>query len=156
MVPGLPRLCMALALAGGLATAGAAVAATSAQTAHLRHENFEQMGDAFKRVNDELGRGSPSKAKLAADAARIQKLSAQAPSWFPKGSGKEVRPKSLTLPAVWANPTDFANKMKAFQAEAAKFPRTVTAGDMEAIKAGAKSLGGACKACHADYREKKS
>ena len=107
--------------------AGKAVAA--------RHQNYKQLGGAFKALTDELKKDTPDKAVIAASAAKMKALAGQIPSWFPKGSGPESGAKTDAKPDIWKDPNGFA-----------------AAGDLEAVKGQVRATGGACKNCHDKFR----
>lgn len=151
-------ICVGLALAAGLATAagGAWAQSAGAAAAAARHNHFETLGKTFKGLNDELKKDAPNKALVVKSAATVKTLAGQLPGWFPKGSGKEVQPKSEALPAVWSDPGGFKDAAAKLQAEATKLAQVSAGGDMDAIRAQTKATGLACGACHKAYREKKS
>lgn len=122
--------------------------------AHERHENFEAIGDAFKGINDELKDKAPDVAQLRVDAAAIASLAPKVQSWFPKGTGPQDKTHTDALAAVWTKPAEFQHAAERFTAAATTFDAAAKAGDVPAMQAAAKDLGGACKACHDQFREK--
>ncbi len=58
------------------------------------------------------------------------------------------------LPTVWEDFDDFSEKMDGF-AEAAKALEASGGKGKDEMVAGFRKLGGACRACHDDYRQKK-
>ena len=143
----------ALSLALAVGFAGVALAQTpGAKAAAARHENFKSLGSTFKGLNDELKKDAPDKAVMAAAGAKMKAASAKLPTWFPKGSGIEVDPKSEAKAEVWSDAAGFAGAVKNFQAEAGKLQIATASGDVAAIKAQARATGGACKGCHDKYR----
>jgi len=126
-----------------------------AKAAHARHENFEKMGANFKRLNDELKKSSPDKAVLASSAKNIHSFSTQLPTWFPRGSGVEARPKSEAKAAIWTDAAGFTAAASNFRAEAAKLNAAAAGGDIEAVKAQVRPTFMACKGCHDKYRQEK-
>ena len=93
-------------------------------------------------------------AKASRAAANIVALTQyDAPALFIEGTSSEENDDSHALPAIWEKPDDFRAKFAAL-GEAA-------AGSADAVKGGqgnvgpvVQKLGGACKACHDNYREK--
>lgn len=141
---------LSLALAAG---APAAVAQSAgAKAAAAREQNFKSLGAAFKAIRDELGNGSPDKAVLQANARKMNTLAGQLPSWFPRGSGPESGAKQGAKAEVWTDAAGFAAAARNLQGETAKFQQVAMAGDIDAMKAGVRGLGGACKTCHDKYR----
>ena len=70
---------------------------------------------------------------------------------FPKGT--QIG-KTHALPAIWENLEDFIDKAKKAERAAQQFKTTVASGDPKAIGKGLKTLGGSCKGCHEDYKER--
>lgn len=125
------------------------------RAAHERHENFEKLGGTFKGLLDELKKDAPDKAVLAAKAATISTLANGLPTWFPRGSGVEARPKSEAKANIWTDAAGFSARASALQVQASKMNQIAMTGDVGAIKAQVRPLGGACKACHDVYRQEK-
>lgn len=155
----------ALAIGLGAVVAGAAWAhddpmpanANAAQkAAYARHEHFEEMGKTFKGLNEELKKDSPDKAAVATSAKTISTLANALPTWFPKGSGVEARPKSEAKAEIWSDAAGFSAAAAKLKDEAAKLSQLAVAGDMTAVKAQVRATGGACKGCHDKYRKEKS
>ena len=125
--------------------------AAAVKVMHARHEGMETIGKDFKALHREFDSPSPDMAIVRTAAGEIAGLSREASGWFPAGTGPEVG-KTGARPEIWADPHDFAQKLSAFQREAAAFNATTTRNDLAAMKARYADLGGACKACHDKYR----
>ena len=70
---------------------------------------------------------------------------------FPPGTDKGT---TRAKPGIWENMDDFGAKYADLQ-EAAKVLKTATAsGDKEAVAMAVRQTGGACKACHDEYKSK--
>lgn len=137
-----------------LAAGGGAVAATKAeQTIAARQAGYKQIGGAFKAINDQLKSGSPDTRLIAANAKTIHDLSLKAPSWFPKGSGPEAGVKTKAKAEIWTDSAKFAAAMKTFQTESAKLQQVAAKGDVGAIQAQVRAVGGSCGGCHKPFRE---
>jgi cytochrome c556 len=117
-----------------------------------RHQNFKQQGGAFKAIIDELKKGDPDKAVIAANAAKLKGLAAQLPTWFPKGSGPESGYKTDAKAEAWSDGAGFAAAANRLQVETAKLDQLAQAGDIDGVKAQARAVGGACKNCHDKFR----
>ncbi len=146
-----------LALAAGAALAhegheGAPPKSPGGKAAWARHDNFKAQGAAFKAINDELKKDAPDKALIASNALKIKASSTALPSWFPKGSGPESGVKTDAKAEVWSDAAGFAAAANKFQVEASKFQQLAAAGDIAAIKAQVRPVGGSCKGCHDKYR----
>ena len=142
-----PLLTLALAACGNPDTPGGRIA-------DQRHENFEEIGDAFKVVTDQLQSSKPDVAAIQAAAATITGFAPKVATWFPAGSSPADGIKTDALLAIWAKPAEFKAAAARLVDESAKFNALAQAGDLAAIGNGMKALGGACKNCHDTFREK--
>lgn len=140
----------ALAHDGDHMPAGKISAATRA--AYVRHENFEKMGKAFKALLDEIKKPSPDMAVVSASTKTMAGLSNALPTWFPRGSGVEARPKSQAKANIWTDAAGFSAKASALQVQASKLNQAALSGDINAVRAQVRGTGGACKGCHDVYR----
>lgn len=156
---------IALGLGAATAMAGAALAhnepmpkgplSAGAKAAHQRHANFEKLGAAFKALNDELRKPNPSVATVQAQTKAMATLSNALPTWFPRGSGVEARPKSEAKANIWTDAAGFSAKASAAQVQVSRLHQAALKGDMDAVKAQVRPTGAACKACHDVYRQQK-
>ncbi|WP_374303020.1 cytochrome c [Paracoccus sp. (in: a-proteobacteria)] len=71
---------------------------------------------------------------------------------FVEGTSSEDMRDSEALPAIWENPEDFSAKFAGLRDAAAGAPDAVKGGQ-DNIGPALQKLGGACKACHDDYRK---
>jgi cytochrome c556 len=118
-----------------------------------RHENYEKIGDAMKKISRELKAESPDLAEVRNGAAIIAELAPQVPSWFPAGTGQDVG-KTEARDEIWQKPEDFAAKARAFRESAIAFNTAAQGSDLASIRSAHADLGKSCKACHDLYREK--
>jgi len=155
---------LALAVGLGVAAAGGALAHddkmpananAATKAAYARHENFEKLGASFKGLNDELRKPAPDKAVVAANAKTMNALVGALPTWFPRGSGVEARPMSEAKAGIWTDAAGFTAAATAARTEVAKLNASAAAGDLEAVKAQVRPVGGTCKGCHEKYRQEK-
>ncbi len=144
-----------LALASGL---GAAPVALS----HLDSEQFPQsyrqslfailganMGPMAAMVKGEIPWDGERFAGFAEDLATTTTLDFL--RGFPTGSeGGTTRAK----PAIWENMDDFESKLQDLRNAAADLAEAAEGGDKKAIMMAFQSTGGACKACHDEYKSK--
>jgi len=79
-------------------------------------------------------------------------LAKQAPSWFPKGSGPEAGVKTAAKAEIWTDAAGFAAAASKLADETAKLQQVAAGGDIEAMRAQARAVGGACNTCHDKYR----
>jgi cytochrome c556 len=144
----------ALLCAGAVLAAGAAMAAglTGAEAQKDREAHMKEMGKAMKTIGDSLKAGSADAAVIKPAADKIAEGSKALPSWFPKGSGTEVNPKSRALPVVWTDPQGFAAKAHDFAVAAANLDAVAGSGDMAKVAPAAKAVGASCHACHEKFQ----
>lgn len=119
-----------------------------------RHEGFEHIGDAMKKIGDTLKSGGSLNPELAKAAKEIDELAPQLKDWFPAGSGPETGRKTGAKPEIWAKPEEFAQKREAFASAAAKLAGLADANDAAGFAAQVPELGKACKGCHEEFRKK--
>lgn len=145
----------AAVLTAGVAAAhdhGPQPATPAGKAAAARHENFKQVGGAFKGAMDEARKGAPDVNAIGASAQKLVALSSQLPAWFPRGSGPESGAETAAKPEIWSDPQGFSAAAKRLQAESAKLQQLASAGDPAAAKAQVMAVGGACKGCHDKFR----
>lgn len=128
-------------------------AETAKRLMNERHDNYEKIGDAMKRVTRELKGNSPNLQTVRDGATVIATLAPQVPSWFPAGTGPDVG-KTHARAEIWQRPDDFAAKAQAFEQAATAFRAAAQGSDVAAMRAAHADLGKSCKACHDLYREK--
>lgn len=141
-----PVIALTLALC---ATAALAHQGVKNPAVLARMNGMSAMADSMKTL------GSMAKGQVAFDAAQarnalgdIAQQSAAAVDLF---TPQEDDPKSEARAAIWDNFDNFTAQANALQAEADKLAQTVqTRAD---VQGALRTLGAACKSCHADYRE---
>ena len=110
-----------------------------------RNELMEQIGKNAKTIGDaikagQLGPVEGAAETIHADAAKITGL-------FPPGS---TDPKSRAKPEIWTNWAKFAASAKDLQSTAAALAAAAKSG--ADVPGAAKTMFGACKSCHDDFR----
>src|SRR4051812_22957876 len=128
---------VAVLLAG---TAGVAMA-QQADIIKARQEKMKAFGGDLKIINDTLKTDAPDKTAIAGAAKRIADSGKDVGMWFPAGSGEQAGVKTRAKADIWAKPAEFKAAGEKFVAAAGKFATIAAAGNMDAIKAGAKELG---------------
>ena len=128
-------------------------AETAKRLMHERHENYEKIGDAMKKVTRELKGNSPNLQAVREGATVMATLAPQIPSWFPAGTGPDVG-KTEAKAEIWQRPDDFRAKATAMNEAAQAFRAAAAGTDVDAMRAAHADLGKSCKACHDLYREK--
>ena len=122
---------VAIAAGGAVANsqpATKAAASPGAKAAHMRHENFEKLGEAFKTVIDETKKGEPNKAVVARAAKTMNALATALPTWFPRGSGVEARAKSEARANIWTDAAGFSAAAAASQLQVSKLNQAAISG----------------------------
>lgn len=135
-----------------LATVAAPLLGAPADQARTRIAGYQQLGASFKAVNDGLRAPSLPLPRIQAAARQIRAAAAQQYGWFPAGSGPRPGVKTAAKPEIWVQGARFRQLQDGFAAQATALQRAVDGGNVAAIRAAARSLGGSCKACHDQFR----
>ena len=90
-------------------------------------------------------------AQAAADRLAALATMNQGAYWLP-GSDSDSLEGSRALPAIW-EPGSKAGEIGAAMAEAAMAMQAAAGTGLEGVQANMRALGGACGACHEDYRK---
>lgn len=135
-------------LIGVLLTTGTVYAETEATTPEVkaRQELMKSFGGAAKVLGG-MATGEMAFDAAAAEAAK-QTLVAGAPQIEAKFTPNVEDPGSKAKPEIWAGWDAFLTKAKGLGDAAA----ALDVASVETIGAGMKNIGGACKACHTDFR----
>ena len=116
-----------------------------------RQDGLEQIGDAFKTIRDQI-RGDRDTAAITAAAEKINTLGGEVHMWFPAGTGPETGIETEALPAIWEKNADFHAAAEGLSKAAGEMLAAAKSGDMAAVGANVRTLGGACKNCHDNFR----
>lgn len=127
--------------------------AAAIDTIKVRQQGLKDMGDAFKAIRDEL-QGGRDLAKIKQAAATMNKVANSMATWFPAGTGPEAGVKTAAKPEIWQDNATFHAARERLVEEVGKFSNAANAGDLAAIGAGVRGLGGACRNCHDKFRVK--
>jgi cytochrome c556 len=130
----------------------AAPALNPAEVIKAREKHYEDIGKAMKAIGDELKKSAPDVKVIQANAATIDRLAPQVPNWFPAGTGPETGVKTEARAEIWSKPEEFSAAATNFATAARQFNATAQTGDVAAIGAAMKQLGGSCKGCHDKFR----
>lgn len=134
-------------------TSTMAIAASPAATAvTTRQANFKKMGGAMKVLKDQISSGTISKPQAVAAAKTLAATGRAQQKLFPNGSGASAGVKTDALPAIWTNRVAFDGQMKAFVAQADKMVVAASSGNLDAVSAQFKAVGGTCASCHKQFR----
>ena len=132
--------------------AAAAPAGDAAALVKERHDNFEEIGDAFKAVRGELDKDAPDFALIAASATDINTRAMKIEGHFPAGTSVDDGFKTEALATIWEKPEEFKAATQKLLDESAKLAELAKGGDKAAVAAQAMALGGSCKGCHDKFR----
>lgn len=139
-------------------TACAAVTSAQAQFAKAedaikyRKAALTVMATHFSRIGAMVQGKAPFDAKAAADNAEIVATLSKLP-WSAFGEGTDLGD-TKAKPEIWKDSAKFKAAAEKLQTEAAKLMVAAQSGKEDAIKAAFSATGGACKACHDDFRSK--
>lgn len=132
-------------------SAGVAIAKEGVQdpTVKARMDLMGTIGMNTKVLGDMAG-GKAAFDASAAEAAKaaLSAAAAQIPAAFETEADDPV---SEARPDIWMNMEGFAEKAKALETAAG----AIDVSSIEGVQAGMGDIGGACKACHTDFRAKK-
>jgi cytochrome c556 len=132
-------------------TAGAAIAKDGVQdpTVKARMDLMGTIGMNTKILGDMAG-GKAAFDASAAEAAKAALMAAAAdiPAKFEIEADDPV---SEARPDIWMNVEGFVEDAKGLETAAG----AIDVASVEGIQAGMGAIGGACKACHSDFRAKK-
>jgi cytochrome c556 len=145
------RLLIAAAI--GLATAlpAAAQFQKPEDAIKYRQSAFTVMANHLGRVGAMAQGKVPFDAKVAAENTAIVGTMSMLPfAGFVPGSDKGMP--NRAKPEVWSDGAKFKAAAEKMQAEVAKLDAAARSGNFDAVKAAVGAVGGACKACHDDFR----
>lgn len=117
-----------------------------------RQANFEEIGDSFKVIRDQMEGGEPDFAAILTAAQTIQTDVAKIPDFFPEGTSIESGADTEALATIWEQAEDFAAANERITAAAAGLVAAAEAGDPAGMGPAIGELGGACKNCHDTFR----
>ncbi len=135
----------------GLLIASAAHAADPKSVIKHRQGIMEAIGGHFTAAYSSMGALPEFNENQAYHAQSVAQLAKIAVDVFPAGSGEG---KTKAKAAIWDNPDEFKVKMDEFVTKAEEFSDASTSGDMARYGAATKALGGSCKGCHDDFKDK--
>lgn len=110
------------------------------------------MAQNFGRVAAMAQGKVPFDAKVAADSASTAEFMSKLP-WAGFGPGTD-KGETRAKPEIWSDKAKFDDLAGKMQIEMAKLAVAAKSGNLDAVKAAVGSTGGACKACHDDFRSK--
>jgi len=145
-------------LLAGLIGAGLAAAAlaqgSAADVIKARQAGMKVVGAGFKGLMDQTRSGSPDPAAVKRHAAAIAAQSPKVIGWFGPGTATAPGVKTTALPEIWTQNAAFRKSSAEFDAQARRTLALANAGDMAALPAQVRALGGTCKSCHDGFKAK--
>lgn len=148
------HIVLALAAPAASGTVVSAIAATPAETVAARQANFKQLGRAMKAIGEELKKPAPDLGVIRASAQSLNQAAGHVGHGFPRGSGPESGVKTEALAAIWQRPADFQGATRNLVTKAGDLRAAATSGDLNRIRTAFPAVGGACKGCHDNFRER--
>ncbi len=139
-------LISAAAIAAALAGIAAQVAAESP-----RADAMKELGKNMKAIKGVINAGGPA-ADVTAPAQKIAEIAAKIPDLFPKGSDTEDDEAKAD---IWTKWDAFTTHAKDLESAATMLASAGGGGDIATVGAQFEKVGGACGACHKEFREKK-
>jgi len=119
----------------------------------LRQSYFAIVGMTFGPMGDmvkgDIEWNGEQFAAWASDLAAVSSVTVE--RGFAPGSDKG---KTRARPEIWDNKADFEEKLGNFRMQAAKLAEVAATGDRQAIAGQFRQTGGACKACHDNYKSR--
>ena len=119
----------------------------------LRQSYFAILGMTFGPMGDmvkgDIEWNGEQFAAWASDLAAVSSVTVE--RGFAPGSDKG---KTRAKPEIWDNKADFEEKLGNFRMQAAKLAEVAATGDRQAIAGQFRQTGGACKACHDNYKSR--
>lgn len=130
---------------------GGAFAADNKSIIKHRQGIMEAIGGHFTAAYSSMGGMPAFNANQTFHAESVARLSKIAVDVFPAGSGDG---KTKAKAEIWSNPEGFKKAMDKFVMAAEDFAAASKSGDMASYGAATKALGGSCKNCHDDFKDK--
>ncbi|MBP8286536.1 MAG: cytochrome c [Rhodoferax sp.] len=140
------------AIGAALALPAAAQFAKPEDAIKYRKNALFVMQQNFGRVAGMAAGKIPFDAKVAAESAATAEFVGKLP-WAGFGPGTE-KGDTKAKPEIWAEKAKFDDYANKLEAELAKLTVAAKSGSLDSVKAATNAVGGACKACHDDFRAK--
>lgn len=141
-------------LSAGLALVSAAVTQPKV-VIPARQLGMKQVGQSFKRINDQVRSGSPEAAVVKASARQLAALAAQVPRWFPAGTGPGTGSKTAAKAEIWTRAESFRSEAAAFAAATRNLAAAAAkSSDPGVLEPQIRRVGGTCKSCHTAFKAK--
>ena len=142
------------ACGGGAEDAAETEVATTEEPSVIeqRQDNFEEIGDAFKVIRDQLEGDSPDFALITSSAETINVDAMKIAGFFPEGTSMDSGADTEALAAIWEKPEEFSAAADKLVATSEALKAAAETGEVAAVQGAVMELGGACKGCHDNFR----
>lgn len=139
-------------LMSGLSAPAQAQFAKPEDAVKYRQSALSVMSNHMGRINAQLKSPQPNMQVIQNSAALVETISRL--PWEAFVPGSENVGNTKALPGVFKDTAKVKELADKLQAETTKLAAVSKGGDVKAIQAQFGTVGGACKACHDDYRAK--
>ena len=136
----------------GVAFAGLSLAQDPADQIKYRQNVMKAIGGNMGAIAAIMQGKVEHKSHLKMLATALNADSKAVRDIFPEGSDLG---ETNAKPEIWQKPDEFKAAVEKLETNADKFLAAVDSGDQAAIGEAMKALGGSCKGCHDDFRQKK-
>ncbi len=128
---------------------------TVKQQIEARQKNLKELGAAIKTAGDQLKSSAPALEQIRPAVQTIKTHATDLATWFPEGTGPEAGIETEALSRIWEDPAGFHAAHQRLVNESNKLSDLATGEDLAAIGGQVSAVGGACKNCHDNFRQKK-
>lgn len=148
------RIAIALTVLGAFFLLPLHSASAQSDDAYIKYRQkvMGALGQNMGAIGDIMKEGLPLKENIAHHAASIHEAAKNIAAAFQK---KVTAGPTDAKPAIWDEMGEFKEKIDKLESESAKLTKVAMSGDMSAVGAQVKELGGACGGCHKEYRKPK-
>jgi cytochrome c556 len=143
------RVKLLLASAAVVLAVGGTALQVAAETP--REDAMKELGKSMKAIKGIIDAGGPA-ADVTAPSQKIAEIAAKIPDLFPQGSDAED---DEAKAEIWTKWDAFTAHAKDLESAATMLTSAAGGGDMATVGAQFEKVGGACGACHKEFREKK-
>lgn len=146
------RMVLAVSLLGAFTGVPAAMAQDNTGVIEYRQKLMGSIGANMGAIGDIMKYKLPLQGNIKGHA---QAINANAKLVTAAFKHKAAEGKTDAKPEVWSNWSKFEEAANKMEMASAKLADVAGGGDMAAVGDAIKSLGGACKGCHDDFRKPK-
>lgn len=122
---------------------------------NARKNGYQEMGAAFKLVQDELKSAAPLASMLSRATGQVLQYAKQQVDLFPPGSGPESGIETDARKEIWTNYPDFERRLNELVSASEQLASAAAGAPSEAFAQQVEIVGEICKQCHRRYRNEK-